>query len=153
MMTNEQLSTLSAVELAAALSAGKVDLVSLVAHLNARKIGESIADCVPLLPLLGEYTGAVMMAQQAIHQRPERAKLSPIRRSKGARTLTIHPPTQDDGKKQWSLTAGRSAWRWIVQHADEILRECEAAEEADGATIAAELVKKMAAAAESAAKK
>jgi hypothetical protein len=155
-MTHEQLSSMSAAELAIALQSGKVDLTTVAAHLNSRKLGESVADLVPLLPHLGALTGAVMLAQQSLHQaKPSRSEMAPIRRSKGSRNVTVHPPVnRDDGQsgKAWALTAPRAAWRWIVQHVDELKATCDAADKADDATISAELVKKMSAAAERAAK-
>lgn len=152
-MSALDLSSLSAVELSAALTAGRVDLVSLVAHLSTRRIGETIADLVPLLPLLGEYTAAVMLAQQSLHQKPQTgSKLAPVRRSQGSRNITVHPPTQDEGKKQWALTAGRAAWRWIVQHAAEIEAACADADKVETAIVAKELAEKMKREAERAAK-
>lgn len=155
-MTHEQLGSMSAAEMAIALQSGKVDLTTVAAHLNTRKLGESVADLVPLLPHLGSLTGAVMLAQQILHQaKPGRSEMAPIRRSKGSRNVTVHPPTQrDDGQsgKAWALTANRAAWRWIIQHASELQATLDAADKADDATISAELVKKMSAAAERAAK-
>ena len=155
-MTHEQLATMSAAELAACLTAGKIDLTTIAAHLNSRKVGEAVADLVPVLPHLGALTGAVMLAQQALHQsKPSRAEMAPIRRSKGSRNVTVHPPvSRDDGQsgKAWALTAPRAAWRWIVAHVDELKSVCDAADKAEESVIAAELVKKMTAAAERAAK-
>ena len=147
-----ELSSLSAVEIAAALSAGKTDLVTIVAHLASRKLGDSLADIVTLLPLMGEYTATVMLSQQALHQAKAPApKREPIKRVAGSRNINILPPVaRDDGEKgnAWQLTACRSAWRWIVAHASEITAACDAADKADAAAVAKELAEKLRKAAE-----
>ena len=147
-----ELSSLSAVEIAAALSAGKTDLVTIVAHLASRKLGDSLADIVPLLPLMGEYTATVMLSQQALHQKKETApKREPIKRVSGSRNINVLPPVErDDGEKGncWQLTSCRSGWRWIVAHAAEISAACDAADKADAAIVATELAEKLRKAAE-----
>lgn len=141
------LNTLNAVEIAAALQAGKTDQVTIVAHLASRKLGDSIADCVPLLPLMGDYVSAVLMSQTALHQAKVKVGgKSPIRRSSGSRNITVHPQVRrDDGKdgSAWQMTACRSAWRWVIAHADEISKACDDADKADAQTIATELAKKL----------
>ena len=146
-MSTLDLSTMSAVEIAAALSAGKTDIVTIVAHLATRKLGDSLADIVPLLPLMGEYTATVMLSQQALHQKKETApKREPIKRVSGSRNINVLPPVErDDGEKGncWQLTSCRSGWRWIVAHAAEISAACDEADKADAMAIARELAEKL----------
>lgn len=152
-LSSADMSTLNCVEMAAALQAGRTSVESIVAHLKNRKLGDSLAESAneltPLYPLLGMYVGAVMNSQQALHsEKSTGATLAPIRRAKGSRMVCVHPPCKvpasegANAKTQWSLTATRASWRWVVEHAAEILAACDTADKAEQAVIDIEAAKK-----------
>jgi hypothetical protein len=145
------LATLSGGEIAAGLSAGKIGLTEVVAHLNSRLLpAEGQAAVYGALASNPSVMQAVILSQASLQAKAKPTKESKAARfawrASGKRNVTILPPQpgveKGDPAKGWCLTSPPEAWLAILDRADEVRAVCAAALAVETDTLAAEILAK-----------
>jgi hypothetical protein len=144
------LATLSGGEIAAGLSAGKIGLTEVVAHLNSRLLpAEGQAAVYGALASNPSVMQAVILSQASLQAKAKPTKESKAARfawrASGKRNVTVLPPqsvAKGDPAKGWCLTSPPEAWLAILERADELKAVCTAAMAVETDTLAAEILAK-----------
>lgn len=141
----QSLKTMSGAEIAVGLSAGKLPLADVVAHLSSRLLpAEGQAAVYGALAANPAVMQAVILSQAALASKgksdgSDKKTRRTMWRAAGKRNVSILPPKETGG---WTLTSTPAGWKFIIENLDSLkaaLAECETVS-AD--TLAAEILAK-----------